>query len=916
MAHPRWYLLVLVALVLALAACGSPGPRPAENFSLRLSPADPKLAPGGRVTVSIEITRQSGFTGPITLSLEGAPAGVVVSFDPNPATEDFSTVTLEAPTSLAIGNYSLQVRGTSGGGSSSATASLAVLSVPPSTITVDPSLAPAIASRKPLSDGIPRPLVAMSDAKGNQVDFVENELLVFSSDAAAVEALIARWNGTLLRRADPPKGNPHNLKSVFQVRVNTSSADTSRLLSDLSQIDPASRSDLKVSSQSALRLLSVAAREKLAGMEVALNVLTRPQTFEDNTSYEGVLQDGTIGNSYSLNVFDWPYMRAGGIQNIGVVDAWRALERAGRINPANGSNGSVRIAIIDGGFFPNNNDDFQRFSADSDELNNTNPMPCSGGNNCPYHGTNVAMAAAARADNNFGTAGPAAPVAHLLLYEQAGVDDVIYSIFEAIDEDARIINMSFGVRFPAIGAFLGLAFDAITAIANAYGVMLIASAGNDGESVDAEDCFIVCWEEAYWSPCENTYVICVGGLADNSVERHPGSNYGGENVDIFAPYRVFVGVEPGDTRNQLKAGTSFSSPFVAGVAALVWAANPSLTDDQVWSILRNTAHKVTMPGNNNLVVRRYVNAFAAVRQALGNIPPRLVIEAPANNTSLPFRSNFTFRASSSDLDGPTPLVSWSSNVDGALGQGSEITRSFTSPGPRQITASITDSGGITRSASISVTGTNLPPTAEIISPNATPTSVLVGQTVLFRGRGLDADGAFPVELPCNRLTWSSNNNADTLGSGCEFTASFATTGIRRITLRATDPWNAFHTTFVDINVQPLPPSGPPTVTITNPKNGDSFVANSNIRLSYSMTDPGGGPGSQYTVVWRLIYGSQSWTIVPKTCTLNQIPFPCFTPADYGINNNGVKLMQLRLSVTDPEGLTGTDQVNISIGLVP
>lgn len=915
MAYPRWYLLVLVALVLALAACGSPGSRPAESFSLRLNPADPKLAPGGRVTVSIEITRQSSFTGPITLSLEGAPASVVASFDPNPATEDSSVVTLEAPATLATGNYSLQVRGASGAASSSAAASLAVVSVPPSTITVDTSLAPAIASREPLADGIPRPLVAMSDARGNQVDFVENELLIFSSDAAAVNALLSRWNGTLLRRADPPKGNPHNLKSVFQVRINTSSADTNRLLSDLSTLDPASRSDLKVSSQSALRLLSVAAREKLGGMDVALNVLTRPQTFEDNTSSEGGLQTGEIGNSYSANAFDWPYMRAGGIQNIGVVDAWRALERAGRINPANGSNGSVRIAIIDGGFYPNQAD-FHRFSGDPEELNRINPMPCSGGNDCPYHGTNVAMAAAARADNSFGTAGPAAPVAHLLLYQQAGVDDVIYSIFEAIDEDARIINMSFGVRFPAIGAFLGLAFDAITATANAYGVMLIASAGNDGESVDAEDCFIVCWEEAYWSPCENTHVICVGGLADNSVERHPGSNFGGENVDIFGPFRVYVGIDHGETqgRNQVKGGTSFSSPFVAGVAALVWAANPSLTDDQVWSILRNTAHKVPALYNPSLVARRYVNAFAAVRQALGNVPPRVVIEAPANNTSLPFRSNFTFRASSSDLDGATPLISWSSSVDGALGQGSEITRSFTSPGPRQITASVTDSGGLTRTASISVTGTNLPPTAEIISP--TTTSVLVGQSVLFRGRGLDADGAFPVELPCNRLTWSSSNTADTLGSGCEFTASFASPGTRTITLRATDPYGAQESVTRTFTVNNPPPSGPPVVTILNPKDGDLFVANSNIRLSYSMTDPGGTPSSQYTVVWRLTFGSQNWTIVPKTCTLNQIPFPCFTPADYGINNNGVKLMQLRLSVTDPEGLTGTDQVNISIGLVP
>jgi hypothetical protein len=40
------------------------------------------------------------------------------------------------------------------------------------------------------------------------------------------------------------------------------------------------------------------------------------------------------------------------------------------------------------------------------------------------------------------------------------------------------------------------------------------------------------------------------------------------------------------------------------------------------------------------------------------------------------------------------------------------------------------------------------------------------------------------------------------------------------------------------------------------------------------------------------------------------------PADYGINDNGVKISQLSLTVTDPENLTGTDKVTINIGVVP
>ncbi|MCX7784070.1 MAG: hypothetical protein N2318_10575 [Meiothermus sp.] len=333
-----------------------------------------------------------------------------------------------------------------------------------------------------------------------------------------------------------------------------------------------------------------------------------------------------------------------------------------------------------------------------------------------------------------------------------------------------------------------------------------------------------------------------------------------------------------------------------------------------WGTCYGDGGLVYIPVNWAKTYFKNITVFGASKSnVFKNRPPSISIAAPANGASFPYKQSIIYSATATDPDGQTPTVTWTSSLDGELGSGSSLTAHFSSPGSRTITATATDALGFTASASITVTGTNQPPTAEIISPSTT--TALVGQTLLFRGRGLDGDGAFPVELPCNRLSWSSSNSADTLGSGCEFTASFASAGTRTITLRATDPYGAQGSATRTFTVNNPPPSGPPVVTITNPRNDDSFVANSNIRLSYSLTDPGGGPGSQYTVVWRLTYGSQNWTIVPKTCTLSQIPFPCFTPADYGINNNGVKFMQLRLSVTDPENLTGTDQVNISIGQV-
>jgi subtilisin family serine protease len=126
----------------------------------------------------------------------------------------------------------------------------------------------------------------------------------------------------------------------------------------------------------------------------------------------------------------------------------------------------------------------------------------------------------------------------------------------------------------------------------------MASSGNDNKNVDAQDCFIVCWEEKWWTPCENAGVFCVGALGHDSIGRADYSNYGkaGGGVDLFAPGTVLVGFDPATTTGlpgrfpvHSVQGTSFASPYLAGVAALVRAADPGLSAGSVESILKSTA---------------------------------------------------------------------------------------------------------------------------------------------------------------------------------------------------------------------------------------------------------------------------------------------------------------------------------------
>jgi len=177
----------------------------------------------------------------------------------------------------------------------------------PSTITIDPGLVPRVPSLPPLGDGEPRPLGTLTDDSGVQVDFVQNELVIVSDDQTAVNAFVTRWQGKVLKSIDPAAFGLSNLKPLHLIRVNTASADTSKLIGDLQTIDPNSRSDLKVSSQEGVKLLAAASREAAGGMTVAVNWVSSEDSFEDQSTIEAP----TGPSGYTPDAFTWSYTKPG-----------------------------------------------------------------------------------------------------------------------------------------------------------------------------------------------------------------------------------------------------------------------------------------------------------------------------------------------------------------------------------------------------------------------------------------------------------------------------------------------------------------------------------------------------------------------------------------------------------------------------
>lgn len=202
------------------------------------------------------------------------------------------------------------------------------------------------------------------------------------------------------------------------------------------------------------------------------------------------------------------------------------------------------------------------------------------------HGTHVAGIAGAMPDNGIGIAGvawhcPLMPVrAGLSLGGSSRMqdDDSAAAIVYAVDNGASIINMSWG---SARRSFV--IQDAID-YAYARGAILIAAAGNSQKAMAI-------------FPAAYRKVIAVASTEQHQ-QRFYQSNFGA-SVDIGAPGNVILSTQI-NNNYRLLTGTSMAAPHVAGVAALIRAKRPALTQEEVRHILITTADPVLQEDSEEL----------------------------------------------------------------------------------------------------------------------------------------------------------------------------------------------------------------------------------------------------------------------------------------------------------------------------
>ena len=171
--------------------------------------------------------------------------------------------------------------------------------------------------------------------------------------------------------------------------------------------------------------------------------------------------------------------------------------------------------------------------------------------------------------------------------------DVANAIRYAVDNGAKILNMSFG---KAVSPGKKHVWDAMK-YAEKKGVLLVKAAGNDNQNIGENEYFPTNFMKQSDEKPFVSNMIVVGASTNNSQNlRARFSNYNGKMVDVFAPGQEIYSTVP-DAKYEYLQGTSMASPVVAGAAAVLWAYMPSLTPQQIKEALVKTVNKSTINAN-------------------------------------------------------------------------------------------------------------------------------------------------------------------------------------------------------------------------------------------------------------------------------------------------------------------------------
>lgn len=373
-----------------------------------------------------------------------------------------------------------------------------------------------------------------------------------------------------------------------------------------------------------------------ASIDIDTPITSAPADSPDNQSDDSELRDDvqaeedTTGNLEAESLTDPNdpgVSKQWALQSVNAFEAWNLLEKQ-----VKGAAGKVTVALFDEGFEMDHPDLVDNFIEDGvGGYASYNSMDEDAGmdaiSSLDGHGTHVAGIVAATADNNLGVAGISfnQKLLPIKVFDDNGnsttsalVAAYRYTMQHQDVYNIHVVNLSVGL----VGSNAEIAPDSLLgkAIDEAYaqGIVTVASAGNAKTGVTLP---------AGNYPSDYGTVVSVINLQEDNqspdgVSRSGSSNYNRSSErskNISAPgtsiYSTYL-----NAKYAKKSGTSMAAPCVAGVFAMVFAANPQLGAQDAVDVVYSTARDLGPAGFDAETGWGEVDAAAAVAKALETAP--------------------------------------------------------------------------------------------------------------------------------------------------------------------------------------------------------------------------------------------------------------------------------------------------------